>query len=116
MKSSGKIPEFYLKHIKDCCLKIISLTENIDYDEFCDDWKVSDLVIRQIEIIGEASNQLPEVFKEENSHVPWREIIDMRNNLIHQYFGVDLAIVWDVSIHEIPNLLKEVRTLLNKSK
>lgn len=100
----------YLKHILDSINKIGRFIEGFEFEEFQDDDLVQDAVARELEIIGEASNKLSSSFKENNKNVPWEKIISMRNQLIHEYFGVDNKIVWDTCKEDLPGL----KTLLLK--
>ena len=68
--------------------------KGMNYDEFVQDEKTSSAVIRKIEILGEASKNIPEFIKERYPHVPWKEMAGMRNRLIYGYFGVDYVLVW----------------------
>ncbi len=70
-------------------------------------------VIREFEIIGEAVGKLPDELKSRFPDIPWREIKDFRNLLIHEYFGVDLEIVWDAIRAELPPLLSAARSILS---
>lgn len=63
-----------------------------------------DAVVRELEIIGEAAGQCNEDFKKNNPEVPWKEAIGMRNRLIHEYFGVDLSVVWTTCMEDLPIL------------
>ncbi len=73
----------------------------MDFDQFAIDFKTIDAVVRNLEIIGEAARQLPIEFTEENSQIPWYQIIGIRNRIIHEYFGVDLTIIWQVIKHDL---------------
>ncbi|OKY77557.1 MAG: HEPN domain containing protein [Candidatus Methanohalarchaeum thermophilum] len=70
---------------------------------------VQDAVIRQLEIIGEASKKLSDDFRSKDEEIEWRDIAGMRDKLIHGYFGVDLEIVWETINNELPKLKKEVQ-------
>jgi uncharacterized protein with HEPN domain len=69
-------------------------------------------VIRQIEIIGEASKNLTADYKKKHSLIPWRDIVDMRNKLIHEYFGVDKQVVWNTITIDLPQLKNQIANLL----
>ena len=101
--------EFFLKHILDAIERIETYTRGIDRDEFVkkENEMMQAAVIREFEIIGEATGRLSEEIKEENSNLPWRDISDMRNKLIHEYFGVDQVVVWKTIETDLP-VLKEV--------
>ena len=81
---------------------------------FCDDRKTYSAVIREFEIIGEAVGKLPQDLKEQYPTVPWQDIKDFRNVLIHEYFGIDLELVWQVIFEELPILLSTVHKILKK--
>ena len=94
----------YVEDILEAIEKIKRYTAGMSFDDFVEDEKTVDAVIRNLEIIGEAVKNLPEEFKEKHSNVPWKEISGMRDRLIHAYFGVDLSIVW----YTIKNDLDEI--------
>ena len=73
-------------------------------EEFLQNHLVQDAVMRQLEIIGEASNKISDEFQGKNKQVPWKDITGMRNKLIHDYMGVDLDAVWDTVVKDIPDL------------
>ena len=92
--------------------RIISYTENISYDKFLKDYKSQDAVIRNLEILGEAVKLLSVKIKEKYPHIPWKDITGTRDKLIHDYFGVNIDIVWDIVKTEIPKILPEVEKIL----
>ena len=101
-----KTPSIFLLHIKDSIERIEEYVSGFTFEKFVADQKTQDAVIRQLEVIGEATTNLEEVFKKENDSIPWREISDFRNVLAHEYWDVDLQIVWK-TVHEDLVLLKE---------
>jgi uncharacterized protein with HEPN domain len=70
--------------------------------------------VRNLEIIGEAANQIPKEIQQKFSNVPWAQIIAMRNRMIHGYFTIDYRIVWDIAKIDIPSLKKELELILQK--
>ena len=96
---------FRLGHIKDCIHKIIELTTILTtLDGFENKWIEQDAMIRNFEIIGEASNHISDGTKKKYSSIEWNEMRGMRNFITHEYFGVDLANIWDTAINDIPRL------------
>ncbi len=100
--------QFRIDDIIEAIEKIERYTKNLDFDLWCQDEKTVDAVIRNIEIIGEASAHLPdEVYKQFND-VPWHMMRAIRNILIHEYFGVDLEIIWKTVKEDLPDLKKRL--------
>lgn len=102
----NKSPTVFLLHIRDSINQIEEYVTGFSYEQFLDDKRTQDAVIRQLEIIGEATTNLEDEFKHKNPEIPWREIADFRNVLAHEYWDIDLAIVWK-AVHEDVVILKE---------
>jgi len=92
----------YLRHILEAIEKIESYVKGAAYESFSRNDMMIDAVVRELEIIGEASSNLSEEFRTEHGDVPWRDAIDMRNFLIHEYFGVRTKVVWDTCREDLP--------------
>ena len=103
--------EIYLKEIKEFAEKIVDFIGGFDYHAFLEDEKTQWSVIKLIENIGEASARLSEKTKRAYPEVDWYSAVAMRNRLVHDYMDVDLAIVYDVAIKEVPALLKHISKL-----
>lgn len=103
-----KDDQVYLKHIRDAIIKIENYIEKIDYDNFLKDSLVQDGIIRQLEIIGEATKHLSKETKENCQDIPWKDIVGMRDKLIHNYLGVDLKAVWTTIKNDLPILKKGI--------
>ena len=110
-----KDDSIYLKHVRDAIAKIESYTEG-GRGIFFENSMVQDAVIRNLKIIGEAVRSLSPELKERRPDIPWRSITALRNLLIHEYFGVDLKIVWGIVRRRLPPLRRHVETLLAKSR
>lgn len=103
----------YLLHIRDAIRRVLGYTTD-GKDAFFADPKTQDAVVRNLEIIGEAAKSLSESTKALEPEVPWKKIAGMRDKVIHQYFGVDLSLVWDVVERELPSLEGRVEGLLGR--
>jgi len=87
-----------------------------DFGKLKQDEKTKDAVIMRIGVLGEAVNNLPKKFKKEHKEIPWQDIADMRNKLIHEYFGIDAKVVWKTIKEDIPGLKIKMLGLLRELK
>jgi uncharacterized protein with HEPN domain len=94
-----------LRDILESIERIETYTRGVSYDSFCHNQMMVDAVIRNLEVIGEAAGNVPEELRNKYSSIPWRKMIGLRNILIHEYFGIDESIVWEVATTN----LKEVK-------
>ncbi len=109
--------KLYIQHILDSIKSIQEYTENINKEQFLakenkDNKMIRAAVIREFEVIGEAVKKLSEEIKKSNSDLPWLEISNMRNKLIHEYFGVNFKIVWSAIENDLPILKQAMSELL----
>ncbi|OGC04184.1 hypothetical protein A2276_06210 [candidate division WOR-1 bacterium RIFOXYA12_FULL_43_27] len=102
----------YLRDVIDAIDKAQKFTGKLTYDAFRDDEKTAFAVVRALEVIGEASKNIPKSIKSQYNHVPWKEMAGMRDKLIHEYFGVKYEIVWDTVKTELPKLKTEFEEIL----
>lgn len=110
----SKEPKEYRRHIHDECLYIISVSENLLFEDFMEDETLKRAVVRSLEIIGEATKKIPADFKVKWNTIPWKNMAGMRDRLIHDYIGVNYAIVWDVLKNKIPDMNKQISEFLNR--
>ncbi len=96
--------------------KIKLYTEGFDYDSFLADNKTIDAVVRNFEIIGEAANRIDEDFRNNNPEIEWKRIRGFRNRIVHDYFGIDYAIVWNIVATYINELIDWHETIIDKNQ
>jgi len=106
--SNIKDYKIYLRDIKNAIEKIEKYIKEIDYSKFKGNDLVSDAVIRNLAVIGEAVKNLPDEFKDKNKEIEWKKIIGFRDVLIHAYGGIDFEIVWDVVKNKLPELKRAI--------
>jgi uncharacterized protein with HEPN domain len=102
----------YLHHILDAIDLIEEYTEGMSEKEFLSNSMAHDAVVRQIEIIGEAARNIPDEFRLLHSGVPWGKMVGIRNKIIHEYFNVNLSVVWDTVQEDLPALKKVITSIL----
>ena len=96
--------------------KIERYTEGMTRDNFQSDEKTTDAVVRNLEIIGEAAARLPEEFTHRHPEIEWIKIIGLRNRIVHEYFGVDLQIIWQILKNDLPVFKKSLKDIRSKMK
>ena len=111
---SKRKPLLYLQDILTSLLRIEDYTRNLSFDDLNDDWKTIDAVVRNLEILGEAARNMPEELVEEYPDIPWSRMISMRNKVLHEYFGVDLVILWKTIQEDLPFLRKQIKEMLKE--
>jgi len=116
MKEKERDYRDYLNDIFEEITNIMDFVRGFEYEDFVRDKKTINAVIRSIEVIGEAAKNMPADFKEKYNDIPWKDIAGMRDKLIHEYFGVDLEIVWKVVVDDIPLLKEKIERILEEEK
>ena len=96
--------------------RIAEYIDGFSFTEFKRDYKTVDAVIRNFEVIGEASKNLPIEIKTKYPEVPWDEMYLLRNKVSHEYFGVDYEIIWDVATNYLPENKLQIDSILNQEK
>ncbi len=109
-----KSPNPYIQHIIDATTRLDEYLAGLDRERFESKSMAYDAVVRNLEIIGEACSHLEEEFRESHPHIPWAQIIGMRNKLAHDYWDVDADIVWQAATVEAPQIKRQLLELLSK--
>lgn len=107
-----KSDKVYLEHILDAIKVVDEYIGDMTCEEFKENKMATDAVIRQLAIVGEAANNLSEEFVKNHPDLPFRDAIDMRNFLIHEYFGVNIQLVWETAKDDLPELRKFIEKIV----
>ena len=105
-----------LEHMLQAIERIRRYTKGKTFDDFIADDMMYYAVVKNIEILGEASNMLTEEFRESHPQTPWKQVNGMRNYIVHEYFQVDNNVVWDVITNDLPLLEQQVIGYINEEK
>jgi uncharacterized protein with HEPN domain len=101
----------YINDLVEACEDILSFTEGMSYSDFSGDKKTVNAVIRSLEVIGEATKNLPVSFRNNYPDIPWKQMAGMRDKLVHEYFGIDKQMVWQVIEKHIPGILPLIKEI-----
>lgn len=101
---SKRDPQLLLEDIQMAIDKIERYTAGMSQDNFLADIKTVDAVVRNLEIIGEAVRQMPDAYKASHSKIPWMQVAGLRNRIVHDYAGLDLELIWQIIIKNLPDL------------
>ncbi len=106
----------FLHDILEAINDIESFIGDLSYDEFIKDRKTLNAVIRSVEVIGEASKNLPDQIKEEHKDIPWKRMTGIRDKLVHGYFGVDTKTLYKTVTEDIPPLKKPIQKMIKEQE
>ena len=101
--------------LNDICQSIDRIEQyikNLSFDNFSNDQKSVDAVTRNLEVIGEAANRLPNDFKEKYSEIEWYKVVGLRHRIVHEYFGIDLEIIWQILHKDLPELKRKLTQIM----
>jgi uncharacterized protein with HEPN domain len=102
----------YLLHMMEEIRFVIENTNHLSWDEFSTQPVLKRAVVRSLEIVGEAAKKIPIEIKIEHPEIEWKKFAGMRDRLIHDYFGVDYRIVWDVAVNKLPTLKEDLTKII----
>lgn len=105
----------FLKHILLECNYLINEVNDNTIEDLISNERLNRAVCRSLEIIGEASSKIHPDLKQKYPSIPWRELTDIRNKIIHHYFGVDYDIIWDTITNDIPSLKIAIAAILKEN-
>ena len=106
----------FIRYILDSMDILGEYLKGKTYEEFEENRMLQDAVIRELEIIGEATKSLSQDFRDKYPDIPWRQMAGMRDKLIHGYFGIDLGAVWDTATEDVPSLKEKLQKILEKEE
>ena len=104
-------PSLFVDDMVTACEKILRYVARRPQSVFESDEQAFDAVLKNLEVIGEAAKRLPVEVKDSHTEIAWRDIAGLRDIIVHEYFGLDLDIVWDVVDNRVPTLLVQLRNL-----
>lgn len=104
--------KFRIEDIIAAISDILEFTRDLTFESFCQDLKTTKAVLYNLAVIGEAARRVPEEITSQYPTLPWREMGDMRNVVIHEYFGIDVTILWETIQHDLPQLLPQLEKIL----
>jgi len=110
-----KDSNIYLKDMLKSIEKIEYYVKDCSYGNFTSNNMLSDAVVRNLEIIGEAAKNIPSEIKRKNPQIEWKKISGLRDILIHAYFGINLEIIWDIVSNKLPQLKNGIREIISKN-
>ena len=106
--------ELLLDDILQAIGRIEQYIKDLSFDAFSEDQKSVDAVVRNLEIIGEAANRLPDEFKEKYSEIEWHKVVGLRHRIVHEYFGIDLEIIWQILHKDLPELRDALSQIIGR--
>jgi uncharacterized protein with HEPN domain len=112
----GRGDAIYIQDMLTAIGRILDYTANLNYDQFFFDNKTIDAVVRNMEVLGEASSKMSKELKSKYTDFPWDQMYFMRNKMIHEYFGIDLEIIWDIIKNHLPNNKEQLKNIFEKER
>jgi uncharacterized protein with HEPN domain len=104
----------YLRHMLDAIDRVLEATHRVSRDDFNRDWMTQDAIVHELQILGEAAGRVSRAFSDRHPEVPWRKVTGIRHKIVHDYFAVDLDVVWDTATLDVPAIRPLVEPLLDE--
>ena len=102
----------YLGDIREAMQSMAAYTAGMTFEQFLKDSKTQDAVVRNLEVIGEATKNLSSRLRKAYPQIPWKDLAGVRDKMIHHYFGINYEIVWMIAKEELPSLLPQIEDIL----
>ena len=102
----------YIQDILDSIRESSRFIEGMEFEDFAEDKKTINAVVRSLEVIGEAAKKIPDSLREKYPLIPWKRMAGMRDKLIHEYWGTDLEIVWEVINNDLPPIISLIQKVM----
>jgi uncharacterized protein with HEPN domain len=112
VKKNDRTYRMYLDDLHMAMSRISEYITDSNFESFKMDYKTVDAVIRNFEIIGEASKNIPDLIKSKYPEVPWAEMYLLRNKVTHEYFGIDYEIIWDIAYNHLPENISQIERII----
>jgi uncharacterized protein with HEPN domain len=116
LKPADRDPLLYLEDVLESMRRIAEYIFELSFEDFKNDYKTVDAVVRNFEIIGEASKNLPTSIKVQYTNIPWEEMYRLRNLISHEYFGIDYEILWNIATVQLPKNREDVQRIFVELK
>lgn len=111
----NRSPELFFNDILDSLIRVLKYSKDLSYEELIKNDMVIDAIIRNFEVIGEAAKYIPEEFKSKYPELPLKEMVGMRNVLIHDYLGIDYKFIWQTIKEDLPELKQIVDRIIKEN-
>jgi len=116
MTSIKRQYDFYLDDILKSMLRIKEYIEGKEFNDFKKSYMIVDAVVRNFEIIGEASKNIPVTIRKKYPEIPWKKMYGLRNLISHEYFGIDYETLWEIASVNLPQNIKDLQCIIDKLK
>jgi uncharacterized protein with HEPN domain len=110
--SAKRVYTDYLQDIVDHAEKAMRFVRGVSFDDFCDNEEKIFAVVKMLEIVGEAARHLPKSVRDKYASIPWKQVVGMRDKMTHEYFSVDLEVVWRTVHEDLPPLHETAKKML----